>query len=137
MTLLGYCITIKKVDTETLDLNQKFVKEHEEKSQTHVTEFQKRLDALVTQHHDSVTQPPDSSDQLKGHVDIQLKIEELILKGRIAEHTKWQVYGPGLIALATGLLGLIIGYIPDQSSPLPRCGNPSISARPTLPAHGL
>lgn len=115
MTLFPWRITItRRDDAETrlnrdddaeTRLNKEFMGQHEKNSPTHVRKFQERLNDLVKQ-------PRDSSDpSLKDHVDVQLKIEELILKSRIAEHTKWQVYGPGLIALATGLLGLIIGYI--------------------------
>lgn len=111
MTLFPWRITIARRDITRRDdddetlLNKKFVREHEKKSATHVRELQDRLDVLEQQ-------PRDPTNQsLKDHVEVQLKIEELILKSRIAEHTKWQVYGPGLIALATGLLGLIIGYI--------------------------
>jgi hypothetical protein len=78
---------------------------HEEKSQTRVREFQERLDELAgsTGHAGDLT-------ALKDHLEIQLKIEELILKSRMSEHVILQAYGPFVIPLLAAILGAIAGY---------------------------
>jgi hypothetical protein len=107
MTLLGWRLVFIKqsINPETL-ANQKFTDEHEENSGTHVRKFQEKLDALAWPPAD-----PSQLDPLKDRLDIQLKIEDLILKSRTSEHTAWIVYGPLVIPLLTGVLGLILGYV--------------------------
>ena len=57
-----------------------------------VVAFQKSLDSTI----DSDTA---GLEDLRRRLELQLKIEELIVKWREAEHPKWKVYGPLLLSL--------------------------------------
>ena len=86
-----------------------FDSEHEDRSGRRVVAFQKTLDSL----------PSDGEgtfDSLRTRLEIQLKIEELIVRSRESEHVKWKVYSPlwlsgaaTVISVASAVLS-VIGY---------------------------
>ncbi|MFZ1008060.1 MAG: hypothetical protein WAN65_14560 [Candidatus Sulfotelmatobacter sp.] len=91
--------------SDTFDKDWINEKEHEEKSKTRVREFQERLDKLT-----GPTANAGDLEVLKDQVEIQLHIEDLILKSRMSEHVIWQAYGPFVIPLLAAILAAIAGY---------------------------
>jgi hypothetical protein len=98
----------KEVPTRSSDTFDKdWINEHahEEKSKTRVREFQERLCKLT-----GPTANAGDLAALKDQVEIQVHIEDLILKSRMSEHVVWQTYGPFIIPLLTAILAAIAGY---------------------------
>jgi hypothetical protein len=98
------------VEDEVTDAERAtFNGEHEDRSGRRVVAFQKALD--------SVPQSSESAfDALRNRLELQLRIEELIVKSRESEHVKWKVYGPlwlsgaaTVISVASAVLS-VIGY---------------------------
>jgi|SRR5712692_9827171 len=79
---------------------------HEEKSKRTIVAFQKTLDSLAESDSPALS-------TLRDRLDIQLKIEELIVKSREAEHPKWKIYSPivaSIIAIVISVVGLFLPH---------------------------
>ena len=64
-----------------------FYLDHEVRSKNRFVAFQKNLDALGTN-------DKEGREALLSSLELQIKIEELIVSSRESEHVKWKVYGP-------------------------------------------
>jgi len=93
---------IKNVSPED---KARFDLEHETMSKNRVVAFQKRLDAMTESDSSAVT-------VLRDRLELQIKIEELIVKGREAEHVKWKVYGPTAISIIALAISLFAAFRP-------------------------
>ncbi len=92
--------------SDTFDKDWINEKGHEEKSKTRVREFQERLDNLK-----EPSANTGDLEILKNQVQIQLNIEDLILKSRMSEHVIWQAYGPLVVPVLAAIAGAIAGYV--------------------------
>jgi hypothetical protein len=87
-------------DDVTLIDRQQFIREHERRSSERVVSFQRELDALVLN---------GDAKPLTDRLEIQLKIEDLIIRSRESEHVKWKVYGP--LVLSAGAVAISIASL--------------------------
>jgi hypothetical protein len=66
--------------------------------------FQKSLDSV-----------PDSDkealDKLQRRLELQVKIEEYIVKWREAEHPKWKVYGPVVLSVIAIVISVVSLFV--------------------------
>ena|SRR5438128_796302 len=99
---------IAEADITQADLDS-FNADHETRSPKRVVAFQKTLDALAVN-------DKAGRDALRDGLELQIKIEELIVKSRESEHVKWKVYGPlwlsaaaAVISVASAVLS-VLGY---------------------------
>ena len=82
-----------------------FDKGHEDLSKKRIVAFQKRLD-LTTE------TDPSAVTVLRDRLELQIKIEELIVKSREAEHAKWKVYAPTAISIVALAISLFAAFRP-------------------------
>ena len=75
---------------------------HEKESEARVTRFQERLNT-----HDK--DDPDLK-VLNARVDTQLKIEDLMIRWREANHAKFKVWAPTIISIMVAVAGFGAGY---------------------------
>jgi len=97
---------VPKKPSDMVDKDWIYDHGHEEHSKTRVREFQEMLDKFAG----PIAKAVDLK-ALQDHLEIQLKIEELVLKSRMSEHVKVQAYGPFIIPLLAAVLGAIAGYL--------------------------
>jgi len=79
-----------------------YCKKHEGESKRRIVGFQKALDRLT-----ETPVPAMTLDELKKRLEIQLQIEDLIIKSGQAEHPHWVLYG----SIAIGVLGAAIALL--------------------------
>jgi hypothetical protein len=89
----------------------KFFLAHEEISKDRIVELQLELDELAKSEAFNLDKLKRDLDTLKKRLEIQLDIEQLIIRSRESEHSKWTAYGPIFIPLVGALLGFIGGYL--------------------------
>jgi len=96
---MSFADEIEKISKEDIQL---FSKQHEELSKQRIVAFQKRLDAMAES-------DAGAGTVLKDRLELQTKIEELIVKSREAEHAAWKVHGPIVISIAAIVVSLLTG----------------------------
>lgn len=91
---------LRDTDEDAIQRYATFYRQHEVQSKRRIVDLQEELDKLARQQELDWT-------VLRNKIELQTKIEELIIKWRQAEHDKWQVYGP-LIISAIGVLVILV-----------------------------
>lgn len=76
---------------------------------THEDDSKNRIRTLQNDLEKAASSGDPTMDRVEQRVKIQSEIEQLIIKMRESEHSKWSAYGPIFIPLVSAVLGFIGG----------------------------